>query len=623
MYVDMNEENGEEPGVHQHIDCSYTFDTSQVFATCDGVLHWAHSVAYDISFVAVIMRSDTDTKIRGRTSFVLIGCERSGKYRARKKDLLRAKPVVGGEGWMGKLICGIHNHAFAKSLVGHPYVGRLTKDEKIIIGDMTKSMVKPRNISSNIEEHNANSYTTIQQVYNPRYAYCSSIRGNDIEMQKLMNLLEQDQYSHWHRLKDEDVVCDIFWSYPDTIKLSNACNLVFLVDITYKTNMYRLLLLDIIGVTSIGMTFSATFGYLEGEHFHIDKNVKAKCKTLVGKRNTWDYVMEALGSLFEIACSPWPMFVDYVKQTWLMHLGNTTINRFKVESAHRALKRLLQNSFGDLCSVWEAMNNMITLQHTKIKASFETSTHAVGHVSKVTFYKKLLGMIVVEFERAHYVGTNPSRCGCIMRTTHDLPCACELSRYVIGTIPLDTIHMFWRRLSFTNQGLSEPKVSTTEEMETISKQFEEVDVCGKVTLKSIGEDSWSLVRNHLLKEPSKWSDEYINLLGGIDRFEELKRSLLVDGLSMVYIITMDKWMNITDMGYVIVSRYNGILVSLSLQQSMTFFPHRSQPIRDYFVHRVICIGHIISKRHLSLTASRFVMVNTLSLSYKAATYILY
>ena len=51
----------------------------------------------------------------------------------------------------------------------------------------------------------------------------------------------------------------------------------------------------------------------------------------------------------------------------------------------------------------------------------------------------------------------------------------------------------------------------------------------------IGEDSWSLVRNHLLKEPSKWSDEYINLLGGIDRFEELKRSLLVDGLSMVYI----------------------------------------------------------------------------------------
>ena len=92
--------------------------------------------------------------------------------------------------------------------------------------------------------------------------------------------------------------------------------------------------------------------------FYIDKNVKAKCKTLVGKKkNTWNYVMEAWESLvdcpieieydeclakFEIACLPWPMFVDYVKQirlilhrekfvkAWMnkmIHLGNTTTNR--------------------------------------------------------------------------------------------------------------------------------------------------------------------------------------------------------------------------------------------------------------------------------------------------------
>jgi len=54
----------------------------------------------------------------------------------------------------------------------------------------------------------------------------------------------------------------------------------------------------------------------------------------------------------------------------------------RVESAHWALKRVLQNSVGDLCSVWDAMNNMITLQHVEIKASFETSTHVVGHVYK-------------------------------------------------------------------------------------------------------------------------------------------------------------------------------------------------------------------------------------------------
>jgi len=135
---------------------------------------------------------------------------------------------------------------------------------------------------------------------------------------------------------------------------------------------------------------------------------------------------------------------------------------------------------------------MITLQHTEIKKSFETSTHVVGHVFKVTLYKKLFGMvsryvlnqIVAECERVTYVGIDSSHCGCVIRTTHGLPCPCELARYVFGSIPLVVIHMFWRKLSFSNQGLSKSKVSITKETKTISKRFQELDVYGKVTLKS-------------------------------------------------------------------------------------------------------------------------------------------
>jgi len=70
--------------------------------------------------------------------------------------------------------------------------------------------------------------------------------------------------------------------------------------------------------------------------FHINKNVKAKCKSLIGQRNAWEYVMDAWGTLvdcpseqqfdeclkkFEMVCSPWPMFVDYVKETWIITQG--------------------------------------------------------------------------------------------------------------------------------------------------------------------------------------------------------------------------------------------------------------------------------------------------------------
>ena len=62
------------------------------------------------------------------------------------------------------------------------------------------------------------------------------------------------------------------------------------------------------------------------------------------------------------------------------------------------------------------------------------------------------------------------------------------------------------------------------------------DNCGYQSISALlgmGEDSWSLVRNQLIKELDKWSDDYINLFGGTKRFEELRWSLLVDGLSKV------------------------------------------------------------------------------------------
>ena len=88
-------------------------------------MQWARTVAHENGFVAVIMRSDIDTGSRGRSSFVLIGCERSGLYKCRNKEFvrrdtgsrkygcpfrLRGKPVHGVEGWMMKLKLNISLH---------------------------------------------------------------------------------------------------------------------------------------------------------------------------------------------------------------------------------------------------------------------------------------------------------------------------------------------------------------------------------------------------------------------------------------------------------------------------------------------------------------------------------
>ena len=68
-----------------------------------------------------------------------------------------------------------------------------------------------------------------------------------------------------------------------------------------------------------------------------------------------------------------------------------------------------------------------------------------------------LNQIVAEYECVPYASKNPSRCGCVIKTTLGLSCAYELSKYVVGSIPLETIHIFWRRLIFQIKGYVKQK----------------------------------------------------------------------------------------------------------------------------------------------------------------------
>ena len=69
------------------------------------------------------------------------------------------------------MLCGFHNHDVVEILVEHPYVGRLMNYEKTMLVDMSKSMVKSKNILLKLKEHNEKNVTTIRQVYTARITY--------------------------------------------------------------------------------------------------------------------------------------------------------------------------------------------------------------------------------------------------------------------------------------------------------------------------------------------------------------------------------------------------------------------------------------------------------------------
>jgi len=64
---------------------------------------------------------------------------------------------------MVELIYGSHNHDLAETLVGHIYAGRLSVEEKVMVEDMTKILVKPINILLTMKERNEKNVTRIKQ----------------------------------------------------------------------------------------------------------------------------------------------------------------------------------------------------------------------------------------------------------------------------------------------------------------------------------------------------------------------------------------------------------------------------------------------------------------------------
>ncbi|KAJ1399951.1 MULE transposase domain [Sesbania bispinosa] len=572
------------------MDYSDAFTTTEVFPTRDDLLNWARGVGRDNGFIVVIMRSDTGG-IRKKKIILTLGCERSGKYRKYKNELirkvsgtkkcecpfkLRGRPLKNGEGWKLNVVCGFHNHEVAEALGGYAYVNRLSGEEKSLIGDMTKNSVKPKSILMALKDHDEQNVHTIKQVYNARNALRNTQKDPKTEMQHLIKLMERDQYVYWDRKVDmSDVVRDIFWTHPDAIKLLSAFPTVLIIDNTYKINKHRLPLLEIVGVTSTELTFSVAFAYVEFEQIDnfvwaleklrdlilknyvipqvivtdrddvlmnaveivfpnsthllsqslIAKSVKAKCKLLVNLKEEWDTVVNAWLSIMESpneaeynerlrrledVCSGFPSFIEYVKNTWLvslkekfvtawtnrvMHLGTTT-NNSRVEVAHERMNNLLQDSKGDLCSCWDALNKMIILQHNEIKASFQKSITIVEPKFNNRFFLKLRGLVSRnalyylsdEFEQVKVVGIDSSFCGCAIRYTHGLPCACELARYSdTGTpIPLESVHSHWKMLTFAGQGINElwSDLSIHCEIDALLKRYQELDVPGKITLKT-------------------------------------------------------------------------------------------------------------------------------------------
>ncbi|KAK9725451.1 hypothetical protein RND81_05G144500 [Saponaria officinalis] len=185
------------------------------------------------------------------------------------------------------------------------------------------------------------------------------------------------------------------------------------------------------------------------------------CWYFVVYATTDDQLREALGAMNE----KWPSMVEYIETTWLVHgvkflrlhtitsthYGNTSTSR--VEAAHSVLKEWLHSAHISVDTVWAHYHALMAAQHVEIKKALEDSRSKgkkdkYGRLfsllkGKVSMYA--LGLMYAEFDRGTEVGERlEERCGHVMRTTHGLPCACDMHRRSTAgrRVHLDSIDVF-------------------------------------------------------------------------------------------------------------------------------------------------------------------------------------
>ena len=163
----------------------------------------------------------SDAGVDGRKPRIVFPCERNGTYRGSSKVsekkcpnkamrtkkctcpfALKGQKLATDDDWMVTVICGVHNHPNAQHLEGHSYVRRLSEEELTVLIDMSKSLVKPRNILHTLKKRDLNNTTTMKTIYNARHKYRVVEMARRSQMQQLMMNLKENRYIEWHTSND-------------------------------------------------------------------------------------------------------------------------------------------------------------------------------------------------------------------------------------------------------------------------------------------------------------------------------------------------------------------------------------------------------------------------------------
>ncbi|XP_074266044.1 uncharacterized protein LOC141588503 [Silene latifolia] len=266
------------------VNYNHLFETVTCFASRDEAFDWAQKIAFDNGFALVKASNGSKNRKQPELQGSYFRCSRYGRTRKKIDPDISDKPKKKGTSMCdclfrvravqnrvndinGKELIvwnilnsekgGYHNHQVAKYKDGDRHFAGLDAEEKEFVRKQVRASIPPRDIKNGLHQRTRDKpQPTNAQIYSEANKVRREIRGTLNTAQQMLALAVAAKYVEWHKSDPETKeLGHVFMSHPEAVKLFHAYPHVVLIDSTYKTNVYKIALVEVVGVTPCGSSF--------------------------------------------------------------------------------------------------------------------------------------------------------------------------------------------------------------------------------------------------------------------------------------------------------------------------------------------------------------------------------
>jgi hypothetical protein len=278
----MSDQPQQQQQQQQHGNATFVspLPDSSDFEDQSAAVNYYQNFALQHGIVLVIGRSRTCR--RGNPRSVDLHCDRGGEYRSRNTGPARRngtgtrlikcpfewKVSVRNGSWQLRTESSNsnHNHQPDNDLSGHPYARRLNQQQLTVVNEMSSTGSSPREINALLHHQEPSTRVITQTINNARRQQRIAELAGRSPIQALVDELSDSDRCILHfKVGPNNEITHLFFAYKTSIDLIRRFGSTLLMDCTYKTNRFKMPLLQVVGVTSFWTTFFACFVFLAKE----------------------------------------------------------------------------------------------------------------------------------------------------------------------------------------------------------------------------------------------------------------------------------------------------------------------------------------------------------------------